>query len=77
MKCYQHYKQIKNKCLKKTCRYWVDCSDYQNCALNVADKSEKLTLEDVGKMFNVTRMRICQIEKQAIKKLKDKIKEIM
>ena len=77
MKCYQHYKLIKNKCAKKTCRYWINCAQDQNCALNVANNSEKLTLEDVGKMFNVTRMRICQIEKQAIKKLKDKIKEIL
>jgi DNA-directed RNA polymerase sigma subunit (sigma70/sigma32) len=36
--------------------------------------NQKLTLEDVGKLFKVTRMRICQIEKTAIKKLKEKIR---
>jgi len=33
---------------------------------------EKFTLQDIGDIFKVTRMRICQIEKIAIKKLKDK-----
>ena len=38
-----------------------------------SNKSEILTLQDIGSIFNVTRMRICQIEKIAINKIKDKI----
>ena len=34
---------------------------------------DKITLQDIGNIFKVTRMRICQIEKNAIKKLKDRI----
>jgi DNA-directed RNA polymerase sigma subunit (sigma70/sigma32) len=37
---------------------------------------DKITLQDIGDIFKVTRMRICQIEKNAIKKLKDKISSI-
>ena len=33
----------------------------------------KITLQDIGDIFKVTRMRICQVEKIALKKLKDKI----
>jgi DNA-directed RNA polymerase sigma subunit (sigma70/sigma32) len=35
--------------------------------------SNKITLQDIGDIFKVTRMRICQIEKNAIKKLKDRL----
>lgn len=77
MKCYEHYKVINNKCQKKSCRYWIKCAQGYNCALITAEKSEKMTLEDVGNLFDVTRMRICQIEKLAIKKLKEKVKDIV
>jgi DNA-directed RNA polymerase sigma subunit (sigma70/sigma32) len=40
-----------------------------NCCLNFS-KKEKITLEEIGKIFNVTRMRICQIEKIAIQNIK-------
>jgi DNA-directed RNA polymerase sigma subunit (sigma70/sigma32) len=40
------------------------------CCINLAGKKENFTLEDVGNIFSVTRMRICQIEKRAIEKLK-------
>ena len=77
MKCYQHYKEINKNCQKKDCRYWIKCGKDKNCALISVENDEKLTLEDVGKLFDVTRMRICQIEKQAIKKLKEKVKDML
>ena len=51
---------------------------YKNCCLiaskdnKTSESTEKFTLQDIGDIFKVTRMRICQIEKIAIKKLKDK-----
>ena len=77
MKCFEHNKHFNNKCEKNACRYWINCKEYQNCAILLSKKSEKLTLEDVGSLFDVTRMRICQIEKIAIKKLRDKIHSII
>lgn len=32
-------------------------------------QGEEMTLQQVGDIFNVTRMRICQIEKNSLKKL--------
>ena len=32
-----------------------------------------MTLEEIGNIFKVTRMRICQIEKRAIEKIKEKL----
>ena len=46
------------------------------CCINLCKRKENLTLEDIGKIFEVTRMRICQIEKSAIKKLKSLTRKI-
>ena len=72
MKCFNYHKKNKKKCNKKSCRYWVHYNDCQNCSI-ICSSKRKFTLEEIGNMFNVTRMRICQIEKNAIKKIKDKI----
>ena len=78
MKCFEYNRDCKTNCKKRDCRYWIDHSKYQNCCL-IASKddstqgtNDKFTLQDIGDIFKVTRMRICQIEKIAIKKLKDK-----
>jgi len=68
MKCYEYAKKYMNNCKKDNCRYWINCKQKNNCSIVAANKN--MTLEDIGKIFNVTRMRICQIEKRAIKKLK-------
>ena len=63
---------MKNICCKKNnCRYWINSKDNQMCCLVASQKKNNLTLEEIGKIFNVTRMRICQIEKRAIAKLKN------
>ena len=51
----------------------MQCKKSQNCCINAAKENEKITLQDIGDIFNVTRMRICQIEKIAISKIRDKI----
>ena len=72
MKCFKYHNKNKTNCERKNCRYWIKNQNNNHCILNLVEKNnEKITLEDVGKLFNVTRMRICQIEKRAIKKVKD------
>ncbi len=70
MKCFEYHKHKNIKCEKINCRYWIDHKNSQMCCLNLCGNKDSFTLEDVGKIFGVTRMRICQIEKNAIKKLK-------
>ena len=76
MKCYTYNKQFKLNCNKNNCRYWINKKDSNNCCLVVVDNYPSLTLEETGKIFGVTRMRICQLEKKAIEKLKDKLKSV-
>tara|TARA_A100001011_G_scaffold374221_1_gene434472 strand:+ start:951 stop:1187 length:237 start_codon:yes stop_codon:yes gene_type:complete len=73
MKCFDYNKKNKKKCLKMNCKYWINCSSHQNCCIVAASSNKNLTLEEIGKIFKVTRMRICQIEKIAVNKVKDKI----
>ena len=82
MKCFDYNKQHNKECQKTSCRYWIDHKKSQNCCIvaseeNFPNNSEKYTLQDIGNMFKVTRMRICQIEKIAVKKLKDKFNNFL
>jgi len=72
MKCFDYQKQKCTGCVKKECRYWMSSKKNGNCVI-VAAGGGPLTLQDVGEIFSVTRMRICQIEKSVIKKIKKKI----
>tara|TARA_Y100000593_G_scaffold94436_1_gene193526 strand:+ start:2951 stop:3190 length:240 start_codon:yes stop_codon:yes gene_type:complete len=76
-KCFEKYKIEGKNCQKKNCRYWMDCSKFNNCCIIGAKSSEKITLQNIGEIFSVTRMRICQIEKVAVKKLREKINSLI
>ena len=73
MKCYDYHNTNKSVCVKKDCRYWMESNSCKNCCIIGAKNNEQATLEEIGQIFSVTRMRICQIEKIAIKKIKEKI----
>lgn len=76
-KCFEQVANERKSCKNKSCRYWIDCDAYKNCCIVGAKSSDKLTLQNIGEIFNVTRMRICQIEKAAVKKLKEKVNSII
>lgn len=72
--CFNAHKSCNKSCKVKTCRHWHDLKESNNCILNkVSNNLEKnidMTLQEIGDVFNITRMRICQIEKNSLKKLK-------
>ena len=70
MKCFEFCEMKKICCKKNDCRYWIDSKENSMCCIIASKKNDNITLEEVGKIFNVTRMRICQIEKRAIEKIK-------
>ena len=72
MKCFEYYAKCGKNCQKKSCRYWINSLADSNCTVNSAKKGPK-TLQDIGKIYNITRMRVCQIEKKAVGLLKDKL----
>ena len=63
-------------CPNKECRYWIEYEDDFNCAFVSIDKNEGgLTLREVGDRIGVSFVRICQIEKAAVQKLKKKLQK--
>jgi DNA-directed RNA polymerase specialized sigma subunit len=76
MKCYIYYNKQNKQCDKKSCRYWIKSKENSNCCVTAAKKGNK-TLEDIGKIYNITRMRVCQIEKKIIAKIKKRVNETL
>lgn len=61
-------------CENRKCEF--NCSRHKKSCAVVAllnEESGRLTLQDVGDMFDLSRMRICQIEKSIINKIKEKV----
>lgn len=46
--------------------------DTQNCSL-IASMHGSMTLESIGKIFGLTRTRMCQVEKEIHKKIMDRL----
>lgn len=66
--CFAEHKKRGLCCENKACRNWIDSpiEEDLNCAVVAADSGPK-TLQQIGDIFGLTRMRICQIEKQLLK----------
>ena len=68
MKCFEAHATYCTPCKKKTCRYWINSHDNYNCTI-LASKNGPMTLQQIGEIFGITRMRVCQIEKKILKKI--------
>lgn len=67
--CFSAHKNQNKNCKNKKCRHWHEISNYNNCIINMSNNSP-YTLQEIGELFDITRMRVCQIEKQTLKKIK-------
>ena len=70
MKCFDYHLKNKMPCKKEKCRYWVIDEACLSCGILLAKNKDSITLEEIGNIFGVTRMRICQIEKSILGKIK-------
>lgn len=69
--CFENCRLSERCCKNETCRHSIKNDKYMNCSLLAVKNNEAQTLADIGDVFGLTRMRICQIEKAAIRKIKD------
>ena len=69
-KCILKIKKGMNPCEEKSCRHWVNCTKDLNCSV-IASESGPKTLQEIGDYYGISRMRICQIEKTLLEKLKN------
>lgn len=70
--CWQTNKDNNTPCENKSCRMWLNCKEKQNCTILVA-KDGPLTLQKIGNLHGLTRMRICQVEKEALRKIRETV----
>ena len=68
-KCYLKILDDEKSCEQKDCRYFLNSKIDLNCSLHTACRGP-MTLEEIGSYYNISRMRICQIEKSILNKLK-------
>ena len=62
--------ESKNKnCEEKQCRHWIECSKSLNCSI-IAAETGPMTLQNIGDFYGISRMRVCQIEKALLEKLR-------
>ena len=72
-KCFDIYEKYNLPCDEKACRRWVDYPEDLNCSVICANKNDTgLVLRDVAERMGVTYVRVQQIEKAALTKLKKK-----
>ncbi len=70
--CFDAHSKKNMPCRKKECKNWINCKKDFNCVLISAKEGPK-TLQEIGEVFDLTRMRICQIEKSILGKLKSSL----
>ena len=70
MKCFESCESNNVSCKKISCRYWIDHKDTKNCTI-LAARNGPMTLQEIGDIFGVTRMRICQLEKKILSKVQN------
>lgn len=68
-KCYSKVLKGGRGCLKDTCRHYLLSEKDLNCTI-IASQSGPKTLQEIGDYYGISRMRVCQIEKAILKKLR-------
>lgn len=72
--CFFEHEKRGLACEKKSCRLWMTAGEHLNCAAVAAkNNDEGMTLQQIGDIFGVTRMRICQLEKSSLQKAQSSV----
>lgn len=68
--CFEAVGNNSTVCKRKSCKQWINYAEGKNCVLLTSQKGP-LTLREIGKIYGLTRMRICQIEKGVFQKIRN------
>ena len=75
-RCMTACKRNDVSCPNSQCKHWIDYEEDLNCTLVTVDKHEGgLTLREIGERLRISFVRVCQIEKAAVQKLKKRIEK--
>lgn len=67
--CFEAVEKYNCACERKSCKQWLDHAQGKNCMI-ITTQAGPLTLNEIGKIYGLTRMRICQIEKNIYQKIR-------
>lgn len=68
--CFNEHEKRNLTCMKSGCRMWMNSGEYLNCAVVASNRNDEgMTLQQIGDIFGITRMRICQLEKASLQKI--------
>lgn len=67
--CFAVHAKHNVNCERKTCQHWISHGAGNNCVMITAQNGPH-TLQTIGQIYNLTRMRICQIEKNIFEKIR-------
>ena len=68
--CVEIIKKQGAPCKQKNCRHSLNSEDHLNCSI-IAAETGPMTLQEIGNFYGISRMRVCQIEKTILKKIKN------
>lgn len=71
--CFSARMRYNSPCDKTSCKYWINSEEDKNCSIIAADTHAGMTLEQIGQIFGLTRMRVCQIEKNIYNKIRPQL----
>lgn len=67
--CFSAQKRNGVACQRRSCVNWFDSKKDVNCSV-VGAQNSPWTLQEIGESYGLTRMRICQIEKKVVSKIR-------
>ncbi len=68
--CFAAHEMLELQCEKKSCRCWFNNPETFNCINISTAKKGPEKQEKIGAYFGLTRMRVCQIEKNILIKIR-------
>lgn len=67
--CFAVHAKAGVDCQRKRCPHWIQHNEGHNC-VHIAAQMGPHTLQSIGQIYGLTRMRICQIEKGIFEKVR-------
>ena len=74
--CVKACKKYGVSCPNAECKSWMNYEEDLNCTFVAVDKHERgMTLREIGERLHISFVRVCQIEKAAIQKIKKRMEK--
>jgi hypothetical protein len=68
--CFSIQAQYNVDCQRTRCQHWIANPEGHNCVF-ISAQNGAHTLQKIGQIYGLTRMRICQIEKSIFEKIRN------